>query len=172
MGSILCNLLCLCTAWSVLRRAFKCLPSRSIWILWMKTEKVGNFHLDSPDRSISSPAVKVHPIENASLLAAVEQNAPAVSKLGHICFLGNITDLWKSAQVLKNEQLLLFNLGTLMLERAKHCFSDRECGIRPQTHCQRSNGCWLFVGFTMKKKISCKEKTINLVKCKRISTWS
>lgn len=58
----------------------------------MKAIKVANFHLDSPDRSISSPAVKVHPAENVSLLTAVEQNAPVVCKLGHIWFW-NITDL-------------------------------------------------------------------------------
>ncbi len=58
----------------------------------MTAVKVGNFTMDSPAWSIFSPAVKVDQIENVSLLTAVEQNAPEVSKLGHIWF-GNFTDL-------------------------------------------------------------------------------
>lgn len=37
-----------------------------------KAVKVSNFHLDSPDWSISSPAVEVRPAENLSLLTAVD----------------------------------------------------------------------------------------------------
>lgn len=34
--------------------------------------KVSDFHLDSPDWSMSSPAGKMHPVENALLLTDVE----------------------------------------------------------------------------------------------------
>ena len=57
------------------------LPSGFIWIKWMKAVKVSNFHLDSPDRSISFPAAKVHPVENGALPTAVKQSGPAVCKI-------------------------------------------------------------------------------------------
>lgn len=66
----------------------------------MKAIKVGNFHLDSPDRSISSPAVEVRPSENVLLQTAAKQNACAVFKLGHIWFW-NITDSVKPLKFFK-----------------------------------------------------------------------